>query len=128
MSANEYSLQEQIYEALLIDFGSVKRQLAQIMAVVAAHDAQVREESLNAGVVLAALDGMLEPWTLQKDAEISSMKYRIRRLRDQVAQYVPALPVPSTGTEEVEPKFEIPGFEGTNELLAKLTIRTEGEN
>lgn len=70
------------------------------------HDAQVREESLNAGVVLAALDGMLEPWTLQKDAEISSMKYRIRRLRDQVAQYVPALPVPSTGAESETPAID----------------------
>jgi len=48
---------------------------------------------LNPKVVLAALDDLLAPWTLHPGAEKSAMKYRIRQLRDQVAQYVEPEPI-----------------------------------
>lgn len=46
---------------------------------------QEREELVNASVVLAALDQMLEPWGLHPGAHKSALLVKIRRLRDQVA-------------------------------------------
>ena len=43
---------------------------------------------LNPAVVLAALDNILEPMTTHKMTHLSIMRLRVKRLRDQVEQYV----------------------------------------
>lgn len=43
---------------------------------------------LNPAVVLAALDNILEPMTSHKMTHLSIMRLRVKRLRDQVAEYV----------------------------------------
>lgn len=43
---------------------------------------------LNAAVVLAALDNILELNTLHKGTHLSIMRRRLRKLRNQVAEYV----------------------------------------
>jgi hypothetical protein len=45
-------------------------------------------ERLNAAVVLAALDDMLEPMTTHCATHLSVMRHRVERLREHVAQYV----------------------------------------
>ena len=42
---------------------------------------------LSPDVVLAAIDEMLAPWTLHKDAQVGAMKVKLKRLRRQVEQY-----------------------------------------
>ena len=44
---------------------------------------------LNPAVVLAALDNILEPPSTHRMTHLSIMRLRVKRLRDQVAQYVP---------------------------------------
>jgi hypothetical protein len=43
---------------------------------------------LNIRVVLAALDQILEPMTTHKLTHVRIMRDRVKKLRDQVAQYV----------------------------------------
>lgn len=43
---------------------------------------------LNAAVVLAALDDMLEPMTTHKMTHLSIMRQRVQKLREHVAEYV----------------------------------------
>lgn len=109
MSANEYSLQEQIHEALLTDFGSVKRQLAQIMAVVAAHDAQVREEGATAMREAAAVEAesSTNPAGFGHGSlnEGSRSRWYAHGKRDSAAS-IRALPIPSTGTENETPAID----------------------
>jgi hypothetical protein len=45
-------------------------------------------DGLNAAVVLAALDDMLEPMTTHRATHLSIMRQRVERLREHVAQYV----------------------------------------
>ena len=98
---------------------------------LAAHDAQVREDAAKdmREAAAVAAESSTNPAGFDHGSlnEGSRSQWYAHGKRDSAAA-IRALPIPSTGTEEVEPKFEIPGFEGTNELLAKLTIRTEGEN
>jgi hypothetical protein len=49
---------------------------------------RVSPSGLDAGVVLAALDGILEPYTLHRATELSTLRVRVRKLRDHVAQHV----------------------------------------
>ena len=43
---------------------------------------------LNAKVILAALDDLLQPWTLHEKAQLHVLLRSIKKLRNHVAQYV----------------------------------------
>ena len=53
-------------------------------------------DAINAAVVLAALDNILEPMGTHRGTHLSIMRLRVQRLRDQVAQHA----TPTTETEE----------------------------
>jgi hypothetical protein len=55
-------------------------------------------ETLNADVVLAALDQMLAPNTFHKATHLGTMKLQAKKLRAHVAQYSTTTP-PATGEE-----------------------------
>lgn len=54
---------------------------------------------INAAVVLAALDNILEPNTMHRGTHLSIMRRRVQKLRDQVAEHVEPTP-PDFGTSD----------------------------
>lgn len=53
-----------------------------------AKEAEILSRGLNPEVVLAALDDMLQPWTLHEKAQLHVVLRNIKKLRSHVAQYV----------------------------------------